>query len=103
MVRSHRREHHEYWEILVGLAATRRIGGSRVSYDNFFEPLALRDFNDNDLFAREAMQNFYEHGDGWNKESCALQRGHITWRKVAARFNRGIQEPPAHGAPHREG
>jgi hypothetical protein len=48
-----------------------------------------------DLFAREAMQNFYERGDGWNRESlCAFDAATITWRKVAARFNRGIQEPP---------
>ena len=41
------------------------------------------------------MQNFYEQGDGWNRESlCAFDAATITWRKVAARFNRGIQEPP---------
>jgi phenylpropionate dioxygenase-like ring-hydroxylating dioxygenase large terminal subunit len=89
-------KHHEYWEILVGRCRNEEERREAdYLYDNFLEPLGLRDFNDNDLFAREAMQNFYEQGDGWNRESlCAFDAATITWRKVAARFNRGIQEPP---------
>jgi phenylpropionate dioxygenase-like ring-hydroxylating dioxygenase large terminal subunit len=89
-------KHHEYWEILVGRCRNEdERREADYLYDNFFEPLALRDFNDNDLFAREAMQSFYERSDGWNRESlCAFDAATITWRKVAARFNRGIQEPP---------
>jgi hypothetical protein len=89
-------QHHEYWEILVGRCRNEEERREAdYLYDNFFEPLALRDFNDNDLFAREAMQNFYQREDGWNRESlCAFDAATITWRKVAARFNRGIQEPP---------
>jgi phenylpropionate dioxygenase-like ring-hydroxylating dioxygenase large terminal subunit len=88
-------KHHEYWEVLVGRC--RNDDERREAdylYDHFFEPLALKDFNDNDLFAREAMQSFYER-DGWNEETlCAFDDATIVWRKVAARFNRGIQEPP---------
>jgi phenylpropionate dioxygenase-like ring-hydroxylating dioxygenase large terminal subunit len=88
-------KHHEYWEVLVGRCANaedRREAD--YLYENFFEPLALKDFNDNDLFAREAMQSFYERG-GWNQETlCAFDDATIVWRKVAARFNRGIQESP---------
>lgn len=91
---------HEYWEVLVGRAsndAERRE--AEYLYDAFFEPLALKDFNDNDVFAREAMQDFYESRDGWNAETlCAFDEATIVWRKVAARFNRGIQEPPARRA-----
>ncbi len=90
---------HEYWEVLVGRAhdeEERRE--AEYQYDHFFEPLALKDFNDNDLFAREAMQSFYER-DGWNRETlCAFDDATIVWRKVAARFNRGIQEPPLRSA-----
>jgi phenylpropionate dioxygenase-like ring-hydroxylating dioxygenase large terminal subunit len=86
---------HEYWEVLVGRCRDddeRRE--AEYLYDHFFEPLALKDFNDNDLFAREAMQSFYER-DGWSEETlCAFDDATIVWRKVAARFNRGIQEPP---------
>jgi phenylpropionate dioxygenase-like ring-hydroxylating dioxygenase large terminal subunit len=90
-------KHHEYWEVLVAHCANdEERREADYLYDHFLEPLALRDFNDNDLFAREAMQEFYERGDGWNRETlCAFDAATITWRKVAARFNRGIQEPPA--------
>ncbi len=95
-------KHHEYWEILVGHCRSEdERREADYLYDSFLEPLALRDFNDNDLFAREAMQNFYEREDGWNNESlCAFDAATITWRKVAARYNRGIQEPPD-SASHR--
>ena len=94
-------KHHEYWEVLVGRCASaedRREAD--YLYEHFFEPLALKDFNDNDLFAREAMQSFYER-DGWNQETlCAFDDATIVWRKIAARFNRGIQESP-HRRPAR--
>jgi hypothetical protein len=89
--------HHEYWEILVAHCRSEAdLKDAEYRYNNVFEPLALRDFNDNDLFAREAMQDFYEHGDGWNKEVlCQLDNALTAWRKVASRYNRGIQERPA--------
>ena len=41
------------------------------------------------------MQDFYENMDGWNQEQlCKLDAVVVGWRKLAARFNRGIQEPP---------
>jgi len=41
------------------------------------------------------MQDFYENRDGWNAETlCAFDESVIMWRKLAARFNRGIQDPP---------
>ena len=53
-------KHHEYWEMVVGRCRNEEERReAEYLYDNFFEPLALRDFNDNDLFAREAMQDFY--------------------------------------------
>ncbi|MGH7916826.1 MAG: Rieske 2Fe-2S domain-containing protein, partial [Candidatus Binataceae bacterium] len=89
-------KHHEYWEILVGRARNQEERKhADYLYEHFFEPLALRDFNNNDLFAREQMQEFYENRDGWNNETlCAFDDATIIWRKVAARYNRGIQEPP---------
>ena len=50
------------------------------------------------------MQNFYEQAMDGTASRCAnFDTASIAWRKVAARYNRGIQEPPAHGAPHSEG
>ena len=89
--------HHEYWEVLVAHCRNEAdLKDAEYRYNNVFEPLALRDFNDNDLFAREAMQPFYETGDGWNRETlCQLDNALTAWRKVASRYNRGIQERPA--------
>ena len=46
---------HEYWQVIAGRCRTdeeRQIFENR--YEHLYEPLALRDFNDHDLFAREA-------------------------------------------------
>jgi hypothetical protein len=89
-------KHHEYWEIIVGHCNNEdERKEAEFKYTNFFEPLGLYEFNNRDLFAREAMQDFYEHMDGWNQEQlCKLDAVVVGWRKLAARFNRGIQEPP---------
>ncbi|MBF6568429.1 MAG: Rieske 2Fe-2S domain-containing protein [Candidatus Binataceae bacterium] len=88
--------HHEYWEIIVGHCNSEEDRKeAEFKYTNFFEPLGLLEFNNRDLFAREAMQDFYEKMDGWNQEQlCKLDAVVVGWRKLAARFNRGIQAPP---------
>ena len=64
-------------------------------YEHLYEPLALRDFNDHDLFAREAMQPFYENG-GWQEEVlCSMDTVLVGWRRLVSRYNRGIQAPRA--------
>lgn len=87
-----------YWEVIVTERGTpEEETEHNLKYENFFEPLGLRDFNDNDLFAREMMAEFYDNRDGWNNEYlCEMDQAVLYWRKVAARFNRGIMEPPAH-------
>ena len=55
----------------------------------------LRDFNDRDLEARQAMQPFYANG-GWREETlCGLDAVILGWRELVSRHNRGIQTPPA--------
>lgn len=88
---------HEYWEIIV--AGPCEDEKQREEWDfmfeNFFEPLGLRDFNNNDLFAREQLQDFYENYGGWDREVlCDMDGVIVGWRKVAARFNRGIADSP---------
>jgi phenylpropionate dioxygenase-like ring-hydroxylating dioxygenase large terminal subunit len=87
---------HEYWEIIVGHCHSENDRKeAEFRYTNFFEPLGLYDFNNHDLFAREAMESFYRDMDGWNEEQlCKTDAIVVGWRKLAARFNRGIQEPP---------
>jgi carbazole 1,9a-dioxygenase len=50
------------------------------------------EFNSQDVFAREAMQEFYSHEDGWYKERLFGPDVVVTqWRKLASRHNRGVQ------------
>ena len=55
---------------------------------------ALQGFNDDDIWAREAMQKFYADETGWLREQLFEADGNILeWRKLASRHNRGIQAP----------
>src|SRR5690554_5656370 len=86
---------HEYWEILVKVCNTPEEREKyKHKYKTVYEPLCLHGFNDCDLYAREAMQNFYRDGTGWDDEQLvATDVSPITWRKVASRHNRGIAKP----------
>jgi len=86
---------HEYWQIIAGRCPSEE-DSERFAYrfDNYFLPIALRDFNDRDLWARAAMQPFYENG-GWEEEQlCSMDTVIVGWRKLVSRYNRGIQAAP---------
>ncbi len=52
-------------------------------------------FNNEDMFAREAMDEFYSVGDGWHRERLFGPDVLITaWRILCSNTNRGIQELP---------
>lgn len=58
----------------------------------YWKPLVLDDFNSDDVLAREAMERFYAHEDGWHRERLYRPDLIITeWRKLASQHNRGIQ------------
>jgi carbazole 1,9a-dioxygenase terminal dioxygenase component len=58
----------------------------------YWKPLVLEDFNSDDVLAREAMEHFYAHEDGWHRERLYRPDLIITeWRKLASIHNRGIQ------------
>jgi carbazole 1,9a-dioxygenase terminal dioxygenase component len=77
--------------------------GQRVSSDE--ERVAFEDevattwrhrvpdeFNADDVFAREAMQDFYANEDGWYRERLFGPDVVITqWRKLASKHARGVQ------------
>lgn len=86
---------HEYWEVLVKVCNTDEERKKfQKRYDLVYKPLCLHGFNDCDLYAREAMQNFYTDGTGWDDEQLmATDVSPITWRKLASRWNRGIAKP----------
>jgi len=89
-------QHHEYWEVVVHPCHNDdEREEADYLYESAFEKIALRDFNDRDIFAREAMQKVYGSGAGWEKEVlCSMDTIIVGWRKLVAQHNRGIQEPP---------
>ena len=86
---------YEYWEVLVKVCPTEEERQKfKYRYERVFKPLCLHGFNDCDLYAREAMHEFYADGTGWDDEQLvATDVSPITWRKVASRYNRGIAPP----------
>lgn len=68
----------------------------REAFDEEFEhkwrDLALRGFNDDDIWAREAQQEYYENDEAWlNEHLFECDRNIVQWRRLASRRNRGIQ------------
>ncbi|MDF0542736.1 Rieske 2Fe-2S domain-containing protein [Sphingobium sp. H39-3-25] len=86
---------YEYWEVLVRVCKTdEEREAFRYRFERVYKPLCLEGFNDADVYAREAMQEFYADGTGWDEEQLvATDVSPITWRKLASRHNRGIAKP----------
>lgn len=86
---------HEYWEVLVRVCKTpKELEDYKYRFERVYKPLALHGFSDCDIYAREAMQNFYADGTGWDDEQLvSTDLSPITWRKLASRWNRGIAKP----------
>lgn len=93
---------YEYWEVLVKKCETpEEKKAFEYRFENLYKPMCLEGFNDCDLMARDAMQNFYADGSGWDNEQLAdMDASVIVWRKCASNFNRGIAQPPrgVHGS-----
>jgi len=54
--------------------------------------MALEGFNDDDVWAREAMVEFYADDWGWVKEMLfEPDMAIVDWRKLASQHNRGLQ------------
>ena len=89
--------HHVYWQVLARTCKTAEEQEDfQVQYDNCWEELALKSgFNDDDIFAREAMEPFYEDERGWEEETLfSLDQFVVEWRKLVVNHARGIQSPP---------
>lgn len=87
---------YEYWEVLVKHCKNEQERKDfEYRFENLYKPMCLHGFNDCDLFARDAMQNFYADGTGWNEEQLAdMDASVVTWRKIASRHNRGLARKP---------
>ncbi|HMM72942.1 MAG TPA: Rieske 2Fe-2S domain-containing protein [Rhodocyclaceae bacterium] len=69
-----------------------------AEYEALWKDLYAHGFNDDDIWAREATQPFYQDDWGWLKEQLFEADACImAWRKLASEQNRGIQTPERHG------
>jgi carbazole 1,9a-dioxygenase terminal dioxygenase component len=84
------------------LQALGRVTGSpaeadafRTEVDEKWVRLALDGFNNDDVWAREATEEFYGDRDrGWVEERLfETDIAIVQWRQLASRYNRGIQQP----------
>ncbi|MBF6570604.1 MAG: Rieske 2Fe-2S domain-containing protein [Candidatus Binataceae bacterium] len=91
-------ERHMYWRVLgQRVSDTAEADAFHQEFHNRWKSLALHGFNDEDIRAREGMQEFYQHDKAWAQEHLFKpDRCIVEWRKLASRHNRGIQ-PPANG------
>lgn len=56
--------------------------------------LALDGFNDDDVWAREATEEFYKDDRGWVRERLfETDLAIVAWRRLASQHNRGLQTP----------
>ena len=87
---------HMYFEIVGYWASTEDEKAEfQMKFDNFFKPLGLLDFNNNDIMAREATEEFYEKRDGWNNEVLSdMDFSVVQWRKQASKHGRGFLGSP---------
>lgn len=66
----------------------------RQEVEDKWMALALDGFNDDDVWAREATEEFYGDDRGWIRERLfETDMAIVEWRKLASRHNRGIQRP----------
>ena len=99
----HDADHHMYYQVIekIGVTTSQQEAAFRAECAALHEPLALRGINDDDLWAREAMQGFYADDWGWLEEQLFEQdRNLLEWRRLASRCARGIQtQALAEGGP----
>jgi carbazole 1,9a-dioxygenase terminal dioxygenase component len=85
---------HMYWQVLgKKVAGATEAAAFQSEVDSYWQDVALHGFNDDDVWAREALEDAYTEGDGWKKERlfkpdmCIVE-----WRKLASVYHRGIQK-----------
>ncbi|QSR24160.1 carbazole dioxygenase [Nocardioides aromaticivorans] len=84
---------HEYFQVLQ-----RKVEGPEdvktfeVEFEERWRDDALHGFNDDDVWAREAQQEFYGERDGWSKEQLfPPDMCIVKWRTLASERGRGVR------------
>lgn len=87
-------DQHMYFQILEKLNSPTQEAAEAFNAvcKSLLEPMALRGFNDDDLWAREATQAFYQDDWGWIEEQL-MEQDHnlIAWRKLVSKCGRTLQ------------
>ncbi len=66
----------------------------RREFEDKWRAMTFHGFNDDDIWAREATQPFYEDDLGWTEEHLyETDVAIVEWRKFASTHNRGVQTP----------
>ena len=87
---------HCYLQVLGRMTSSKEEADAfRKEVDDKWIALALDGFNDDDVWAREATEEFYGDNDrGWVEERLfETDMAIVEWRKLASQRNRGIQQP----------
>lgn len=97
---------HEYWSVIAAKTTTpEERKRFEYEFDKLWRDQALDGFNEDDVFARQAMEdvNFYaEGGPGWDDEQlCAMDAIIVGWRKLVSKHARGFQTPQDKPSPMR--
>ena len=85
---------HMYFQLLGKTCKTEEEATEHVRLvDEVWTDLQLHGFNDDDVWAREAMEDAYTNGHGWTRERLFKPDMATTeWRKMASKHHRGIQK-----------
>ena len=86
-------DHHLYFRTLAcAVANAEEEAAFEHAFKTKWRPLALEGFNGEDVFAREALQTFYEEDGAWlDEQLCEQDQKIIRWRKFASEKCRGVQ------------
>ena len=87
---------HDYFQLESRKCANEQEAEAlREEIDETWTQGAMDDFNGDDIWARTALEDAYNEGDGWNEEFLVHNdTSVVAWRQFVSRFNRGIQTPP---------
>lgn len=84
--------HYYFQTIGKRCSTTDEVAQFETDFVEKWRPMALEGFNDDDVWAREAMVDFYKDDNGWVEEILfEPDMAIVEWRKLASQHNRGVQ------------
>ncbi|WP_082680979.1 Rieske 2Fe-2S domain-containing protein [Mycolicibacterium novocastrense] len=83
---------HEYFQLIQSKVSSESdIENFCREFEDRWTDLALHGFNDDDVFAREATEEFYADGNGWRDEHLfGPDHSIVRWRQLCSKHGREI-------------